>query len=67
MNVVENESVTLAAVSRQEKFDFSRIEEKFDSRTIVETGSNGGLAVRLTPVRLETWILFLAFFIVAIR
>ena len=75
MNVVENESVTLAAVSRrQEKWNDpgswivepgSRIEDA--GSWIKETGSISGLAVSLTPGGLETWIFFLASFCVAIR
>ena len=44
----------------------SRIKGSGSSR-IEKTGSSGGLAVSLTPVGFETWILFLAFFIVVIR
>ena len=74
MTVVENESVTLAAVSKQEEFGRSRIREKFgrsrsrveeklDNRMIADTGNSRGPAVRLTPVRLEACILLLALII----
>ena len=68
VNVVENESVTLAAVSRRrEKWNDpgSRIGD--DGSWIKETGSIRGLAVSLTPGGLETWIFFLASFCVVIR
>ena len=64
MTVVENESVTLAAVSKQENFSRSRkIAEKLDNRMIAKAGSSRGPAVRLTPVRLEACILLLALII----
>ena len=73
--MVENESVTLAAVSRRrEKWNDpgswigepgSRIGD--DGSWIEDTGSIRGLAVSLTPGGLETWIFFLASFCVVIR
>ena len=62
MTVVENESVTLAAVSKQENRS-RKIAEMLDNRRLVEAGSSRGLAVRLTPVRLEACILLLALII----
>ena len=78
---MENESVTLAAVSkRQERLDSgnrigdteSRIENSDirieDTRSRIRgSGSIRGLAVSLTPVRLESWMLFLVSFIAVIR
>ena len=63
---MENESVTLAAVSRrQERLDSGSKIKDTGSR-IGDTGSSRGLAVSLTPVGLETWIFFLASFIIDI-
>ena len=59
--------MTLVAVSRRrERLDSgSRIGDT--GGRIEETGNSRGLAASLTPVRLETWIFFLASFCVVIR